>query len=75
MYARDIRKLTSEEVEQQLQEAREELWRLRFRAATEQLENPLLIRSRRRDIARMQTILREHNQGVRRLASRDEGTE
>ena len=70
----DIRKMTVEEVEQGLLEAKEELWRLRFRAATEQLENPLEIRRVRRDIARMMTILREHRRGVRLLAERGEGT-
>jgi len=74
MRARDIRKLTVEEVEQRLQESREELWRLKFRSATEDLENPLLIRDRRRDIARMNGILLEHRTNKRRLAERaDEG--
>ena len=69
--ARDIRKLTVEEVEQRMEEAQEELWRLRFRGATEDLENPLLIRERRREIARMLTILQEHRKDVRRLAQRN----
>jgi len=75
MDARDVRdKMTVEEVEQRLRETREELWRLRFRAATEQLENPLLLRQLRRDIARMLTILNEHRQGIRPLPERGEGT-
>ena len=60
MNAVDIRKLTVEEIEQEIEDAREELWRLRFRAATEQLDNPVLLRHRKRDIARLQTILEEH---------------
>ncbi len=68
MKTSQIRNMTVEEVEQHLQDAREELWRLRFRAATEDLQNALLLRTRRRDIARMITILNEHKKGLRKLA-------
>jgi large subunit ribosomal protein L29 len=47
------------EVREQMGLAREELFRLRFRSATQELENPSLIRKLRRDIARMETILRQ----------------
>jgi large subunit ribosomal protein L29 len=59
MNAEEIRELTDEEVKNKLSEAMEELFRLRFRSATQQLENPALIRSLRRDVARMRTILRQ----------------
>lgn len=59
MNATDVRDLTVEEIQDRMAEAREELFRLRFRSATQQLENPSLIKSLRRDIARMSTILRE----------------
>ena len=72
--ADDVRKLSVQEIEHRLLESKEELWRLRFRATTEQLESPLLIRRVRRDIARMTTILNEHRKGIRTLAERDEGT-
>ncbi len=72
--ADDIRKLTVQEIEQRLLESKEELWRLRFRATTEQLDSPLLIRHVRRDIARMTTVLNEHRQGIRAVAESDEGT-
>ena len=80
MKVSETRTMTLEEVEQELHDAREELWRLRFRAATEDLENPMLIRTRRRDVARLMTILNEHRSGVRTLApaeapASDEGTE
>lgn len=76
MKSADIKKLTVEEIEQELEDARAELWRLRFRAATEQLDNPLLIRQRRRDIARMLTILKEHRDPNHPtvLASREGGS-
>ncbi len=76
MKSADIKKLTVEEVEQELEDARAEMWRLRFRAATEQLDNPMLIRHRRRDIARMLTILKEHRDpnSPTVLASREGGS-
>lgn len=77
MKSADIKKLTVEEVEQELEDARAEMWRLRFRAATEQLDNPMLIRHRRRDIARMLTVLKEHRDPNHPtvLASREGGSE
>jgi large subunit ribosomal protein L29 len=55
----EVRELTDEEIQERISETREELFRLRFRSATQQLENPMLIRFLRRDLARMKTILRE----------------
>ena len=57
--AESIRELNDEEIREQLTQKQEELFRLRFRSATQQLENPALIKSLRRDVARMRTILRE----------------
>jgi large subunit ribosomal protein L29 len=57
--ATDIRDLSNEEILDQITQAKEELFRLRFRSATQQLESPALIKGLRRDIARMKTILRE----------------
>ena len=59
MKATEIRDLTPEEIEVQIAQAKDELFRLRFRSATQELENPALVKSLRRDIARMRTILRE----------------
>jgi large subunit ribosomal protein L29 len=57
--AADIRDLSTDDIKARITEAQEELFRLRFRGATQQLENPSLIKSLRRDVARMRTILRE----------------
>jgi large subunit ribosomal protein L29 len=57
--AADIRELSEDEIRDRIAEAKEELFRLRFRSATQQLENPSLVKGLRRDVARMQTILRE----------------
>lgn len=59
MKASDVRELSIEEIGDKISQAQEELFRLRFRGATQQIENPALIKSLRREIARMRTILRE----------------
>lgn len=51
--------MTDAELNQKLHEAYQELFNLRFRHATKQLENTSRIRIVRRDIARIHTILRE----------------
>jgi large subunit ribosomal protein L29 len=60
--AGDLRDLKTEELEQKLVVLTEERFRLRFRAGTEAIENPLQFRTIRRDIARIRTILRERRQ-------------
>ena len=59
MKPEDIRELTDEEIQDRVQELKEERFRLRFRGATMELENPKLLTEIRRDIARMKTVLRE----------------
>ncbi len=59
MDAKDIRELTQDEIDLEIERAREELFKLRFRAAYEELENPALLKELRRDIARMKTIQHE----------------
>lgn len=59
MKAEEIRDWENTEIEARLSELLEEKFRLRFRSATMELENPRLLRQIRRDIARLKTILRE----------------
>jgi large subunit ribosomal protein L29 len=59
MRASEVRELTVEAIHQRITELREESFRLRFRGATEALENPLRLRAIRRDVARLQTVLRQ----------------
>jgi len=59
MKAEEIREWDNTEVNVRLKELKEEQFRLRFRSATMSLENPKLINHVRRDIARLNTILRE----------------
>ena len=57
-----LREMKDEELEQQLAVLTEERFRLTFRRGTEAIANPLQFRAMRRDIARIQTILRERKQ-------------
>ena len=59
MKAGEIRELTGDEIAARIEQLQEELFRLRFRSATMELENPMLLRTLRRDIARLNTVLRE----------------
>jgi large subunit ribosomal protein L29 len=59
MKAEEIREWENSEIEARLGDLKEELFRLRFRSATMQLENPRLIHNVRRDVARLHTIMRE----------------
>ena len=60
----DLAELSVEELKAKLAELREEQFRLRFRSATEAIENPIQFRSRRRDIARILTLLRATAMGA-----------
>jgi large subunit ribosomal protein L29 len=57
--AEKIREMGSDELAAKQKELSEQLFRLRFQKALGQLDNPLRLREVRRDIARVQTILRE----------------
>ena len=59
MKAADIRELSGDEIVARIEQLQEELFRLRFRSATMELENPMLLRNLRKDIARLNTVLRE----------------
>lgn len=58
MKASELQQLSQAELETKLAELTEERFRLGFRAASESIENPMRFRTIRRDIARVQTILR-----------------
>jgi large subunit ribosomal protein L29 len=59
MLASEIQDLSVDAINQRIAELQEERFRLRFRGATEQLENPLRQRAIRRDVARLKTVLRQ----------------
>ena len=59
MKANELMELKDEELTAKLEELRAERFNLRFRSATESIDNPMRFRSIRRDIARIQTVLRQ----------------
>lgn len=65
MKASEIRDLSTEELMAKLEEAHEELFNLRFRLATRQLGNHREIPGVKRRIARIKTVLRERELGIR----------
>lgn len=59
MKADEIRELGADDIRSRLAELERERFNLKFRGATEALSNPLRLRTIRRDIARLQTVLAE----------------
>ncbi len=55
----ELRRMSREELLRECDDRMKEIFNLRYKAGTEQLENPALIRETRREIARIRTILRE----------------
>ena len=62
--ATELRQLGDEELVAKLREAKEELFNLRFQAATGQLESHGRLRHVKKDIARIYTVLRERELGI-----------
>ena len=59
MKVKEVRELSTEEINKKLVEAKEELFNLRFQQATGNLEKPSRIRELRHTVARYKTVLRE----------------
>ena len=59
MKASEVRDLTTAELESKLKDLKAELFNLRFQLAINQLDNPMQINAVKKDIARVNTVLRE----------------
>lgn len=59
MKIKEIRELSAPELLEKIKEFKEELFNLRFQQATNQLDNPMRIRTVKKTIARMKTVVRE----------------
>ena len=59
MKAIELRELDASELAEKLDEAKEELFNLRFQVATNQLDNTARLRQVRREVARISTVIRE----------------
>ena len=65
MKAEDVRAKTDAELKFDLKNLKEELFQLRFRSATETTQNPARVKTVRRGIARINTVLHERATGIR----------
>ncbi len=63
--AHELDELTNADLETRLRESKEELFNLRFQSATGQLESHGRLRTVKRDIARIYTVVRERELGIR----------
>ena len=59
MAAKELRELSEEDLLQKKKELNEEIFHLKLKRATGRLENPMKLRETRRDLARLETVLRE----------------
>ena len=64
----EIREKTLDEVKADLLTAQENLRNLKFQIVTSQLEKTSVIREAKRDVARVKTIIKEHELGIKELA-------
>lgn len=63
---KELREKTRDELNEELNELKAELFKLRFQHATSQLENPMKLRAVKKDIARVKTIIREKELGTKK---------
>ena len=76
MTAKEIREKETEHLKHELDEQRKHLFDLRSQAVTEKLEDPSQLRKTRKDIARMQTILRQRElQTAKKTGKKSEKSE
>ena len=61
---KEIRNLSDQDLQKQLEQSKSELFNLRFQLATGQLENPMMIGLVKKDIARIKTIIRERELNI-----------
>jgi large subunit ribosomal protein L29 len=66
MKTRDLRQMTTDELQQELTNNRKELYNLRHQGVIEQLENPAQLKKNRRAIAQILTVLREREMNEQR---------
>ena len=70
--AHELDELNDVDLEGRLREAKEELFNLRFQAATGQLESHGRLRTVKKDIARIYTVVRERELGIRTTPGSDD---
>jgi large subunit ribosomal protein L29 len=68
--ASELREMNDEQLQFAMNEAKQELFRLRFQASTEKLDAPSNLKKLRREIARIRTIQKERALGIQRTAAK-----
>ena len=71
LQAHELDEMNNTDLESRLREAKEELFNLRFQAATGQLESHGRLRTVKKDIARIYTVVRERELGIRSTPGAD----
>ncbi len=71
--AHELDELTNADLETRLRESKEELFNLRFQSATGQLDSNGRLRTVKRDIARIYTVVRERELGIRQAPGQQDG--
>jgi len=61
----EIRQMPLDEIKIRLEDTEEELLNLQYQLALHQLDNPLKVRNLRKDVARLKTVIREYELGLR----------
>jgi large subunit ribosomal protein L29 len=69
--AHELDDMSNADLETRLRESKEELFNLRFQSATGQLESHGRLRTVKRDIARIYTVVRERELGIRQAPGTD----
>ena len=64
MKAKEIRNLSTDELNKKLDELKKDLFMLRMQHATNQLDNPMRLNAVKKDIARIKTIIREKQTNI-----------
>jgi len=70
IHVKNLRGLTTVELEEKVKELKKELFNLRFQFVSGRVENPAKIKQTRREVARVKTILRETQRGEAAKSSR-----
>jgi len=66
MEAKELREMSAEDLVQKRTSLREEIGNLKLKRATGRLENPMKLKETKRDLARVETVLRQKTPGVQR---------
>ena len=71
MTAKQVHEMTDKELQNKLNELKSELFFLRFKNATNQLTNPMVLVETRRDIARIKTVIRQRELAAQKANAND----